>query len=111
MSGPPFDGRNFFLETTDGGRELLGATYDDDADVLYLWRGEAPVEAIGFPMDDGPIVRVDPKNGELVGVTLLDFSVSWSERDRIEFDVPRLGLSEHEAIEMRAVEHRRLVLA
>jgi hypothetical protein len=111
LSGSPFEGRSFFLETPGLGREPLAASYDDDADVLYLWRGQAPVEAISFPMDDGPIVRVHPETGELVGVTLLDFSACWSNRERIDLDVPPVGASEPEAPETRANEHRQLVLA
>ena len=69
-----FAGRRYFLEGPEG-REPLGGSYDEHADVLYLWRGKKPVDAISLPTDDGILVRVHPKTGELVGVTLLDFEV------------------------------------
>jgi hypothetical protein len=109
LSGSPLSGRSFFLETAGGGQEPLGADYDAEGDVLYLWRGDGPTEAISFPMDSGPIVRVDPETGELVGVTLVDFVACWSETERIELEVPAVGPSEPEAAEH--AEHRELVFA
>ena len=96
MSESRFAGRSYFLEGPDG-REALGALYDDNADVLYLWRGEEPSEAISFPTDEGPILRVDPVSGELVGVTLLDWSIMWAEKARIDLDLPPIAPSEAEA--------------
>jgi hypothetical protein len=111
LSGSPLTGRSFYLEGSGRPAEALTASYDEDADVLYLWRGPEPVEAISLPMDSGPIVRVDPRTREVVGVTLMDFDACWSDCARIELDVPQLGASEPEAAEMYASEHRRLVLA
>jgi hypothetical protein len=103
--------RRFYIEAPNRPPEPLTASYDSDADVLYLWRGSEPSEAISFPMDDGPIVRVDPESGELVGVTLVDFNACWSSCDRIELDVPPIGPSEPQAAELHEPKHRQLVLA
>jgi hypothetical protein len=104
-----FAGRSYFLEGPEG-REPLGASYDEHADVLYLWRGEKPVEAISLPTNDGILVRVHPKTGDLVGVTLLDYDVFWAEKERIEIQVPAVGRSESDAAPPKP-EHRQLVLA
>jgi uncharacterized protein YuzE len=45
-------------------------TYDVEADVLYLSRGE-PREAIGVDAGDGLIFRYDEANDRLVGVTIV----------------------------------------
>jgi hypothetical protein len=111
LSGSPLNGRSFYLETAGEDREPLGCSYDADADVLYLWRGSEPREALSFPMDSGPLVRLDPDTGELVGVTLIDFSACWAGHERIEIEVPAIGRSEPEAAEMHDPEqHRNLVL-
>jgi hypothetical protein len=88
LSESRFAGRSWFLEGPEG-REPLGASYDEDADVLYLWRGDQPAEAISFPTDDGILVRVNTLTGDLVGVTLLDFDVFWADKERIESLSPR----------------------
>jgi hypothetical protein len=106
-----FAGRSYRLEGPEGS-EPLGASYDEIADVLYLWRGDAPVEAVSVPTDDGPVVRIDPQTGALVGVTLLDFAACWASRKRIELTVPASAGSESEAQSSGAREqHRELVLA
>jgi hypothetical protein len=109
LSESRFAGRNFFLEGPEG-REPLGASYDDHTDVLYLWRGKKPVEAISLPADEGILVRVHPKTGDLVGVTLLDYDMFWSDKERITIDVPAVGPTESEAAAPKP-EHRQLVFA
>jgi Protein of unknown function (DUF2283) len=109
LSASRFAGRSYFLEGPEG-REPLGSSYDDHTDVLYLWRGKKPVEAVSLPTEDGILVRVHPNTGELVGVTLLDYDVFWSQKERIEIDVPAVGRSESEAA-ARKPEHRQLVFA
>ena len=109
MSESRFAGRSYFLEGPEG-REPLGASYDEHADVLYLWRGKKPVEAISLPADDGILVRVHPTTGDLVGVTLLDYDVFWAAKERIAIDIPAVGRSESEAAAPKP-EHRQLVFA
>jgi hypothetical protein len=109
LSESRFAGRSYFLVSPDG-RELLGASYDEHADVLYLWRGKKPVEAVSLPTDAGPVVRLHPTTGELVGVTLLDWKTLWSEKDRIELDLPAVGPSQSETTGAKP-EHRELVFA
>jgi hypothetical protein len=88
----------------------LGASYDEHTNVLYLWRGKKSVEAITLPTDEGILIRVHPKTGALVGVTLLDYDGFWSEKERIEIDVPAVGRTEGEAAAPKP-EHRELVFA
>ncbi len=103
-----FAGRRFFLNGPDG-RETLGASYDEAVDVLYLWRGDEPSEAVGIPTEDGLIVRLHPETGELVGMTLMDFRACWATKSRIALDVPQIGNSESQSAPAPA--HRELVLA
>ncbi len=73
------------------GDEPLGASYDDEADVLYLWRGPEPSEGIGVTSDEGIVILFDPSNGEIVGFTLLDWRAKWGGADVIEVTVPTVG--------------------
>jgi hypothetical protein len=107
MSDFPAEG-TFYLEGPDG-REILGASYDDEADVLYLWRGPEPVEAISFTTDEGPVVRLQPDTGELVGFTILDWAARWRQEERIEFHLPVFGESQ-DAEDAEEPETRSLVL-
>ena len=53
--------------------DQLTVSYDKEADVLYITEGK-PREAIGEMMDDGLIVRKDPKTKEIIGFTIVDFT-------------------------------------
>lgn len=73
------------------GEELLGADYDDEADVLYLWRGDAPREAVGLTTPDGNVVRLDEETGEVVGFTIFNWLGLWTDvGGAIVFEVPDL---------------------
>ncbi len=45
--------------------------YDAEADVLYISFGN-PKKAEGIDIGDGIIVRIDTKNNEIVGMTILN---------------------------------------
>ena len=105
MSASPIAGRSFLLD----GRERLGASYDEDADVLYLWRGAAPAEAISLTTEDGLVVRFDPATGEILGFTILDWAARWQAHEHIDFHLPPLG--EHESEEEVGTTHRLLATA
>jgi uncharacterized protein YuzE len=47
--------------------------YDDEADVLYITDPTLNVEPIGEMNDEGIIVRRNPDNGKICGITILDF--------------------------------------
>ena len=53
--------------------DQLTVSYDKDADVLYITEGK-PRQTIGEIMDDGVIVRRDPKTKEILGFTIVDFT-------------------------------------
>ena len=52
--------------------DQLTVSYDKDADVLYITEGR-PRKSIGEMMEDGVIVRRDPKTREVLGFTIVDF--------------------------------------
>ena len=54
-------------------RENLSWEYDDEADVLYISIGE-PRSAEGVDIGEGVIVRIDPENREVIGLTILGIS-------------------------------------
>lgn len=54
-------------------RENLSWEYDDEADVLYISIGE-PRSAEGVDIGEGVIVRIDPENKEVIGLTVLGIS-------------------------------------
>lgn len=73
------------------GEEPLGFDYDDEADVLYLWRGDGPREAIGLTTPDGHVVRLDEETGEIVGFTVFNWVRVWAAHGTpLEIDVPDL---------------------
>ena len=77
------------------GAELLGHSYNDEADVLYLWRGVAPREAIGLTTPEGHVIRIDEATGEIVGFTIFNWGSVWSRTGRpLEIDVPSLDAAE-----------------
>lgn len=59
------------------GTESLGFSYDEDADVLYLWRGERPRPAISLTNEHGHVIRLDEATGEIVGFTILNWRQVW----------------------------------
>lgn len=60
--------------------------YDRSADVLYCSFGE-PVEAIGVETSNGVIVRKNPENEEVVGITIVNFFKRFAERPNEAVDV------------------------
>lgn len=56
----------------------IRVSYDKDADVLYMSEGK-PCQAICKMLDDGIIVRKDPKTKEIVGFTIVDFISHFSK--------------------------------
>lgn len=72
------------MEKTD----IMQIAYDHDADVLYLSVGE-PRRAISREVGDDIVLRIDPDNGAIVGLTIINLST----RTRFE-DLPvRVDLS------------------
>ena len=89
MSESLSESRNFVLD----GSEPLTARYDDEADVLYLWRGEEAAEGVGLTTDEGVVILFSPEDGEIVGFTLIDWRERWAGRD-IEIVVPAVGATQ-----------------
>ena len=52
--------------------EQFELSYDRDADVLYISIG-SPRPAHAYEEEQGLLIRKDPKTGETVGVTILDY--------------------------------------
>ena len=91
------DGYIFTLD----GTEQLDASYDEGADVLYLWRGAEPREAMSIESREGHLVRVDAETGELVGFTIFEWNGQL--RDAGEFTVTSPAIvRDTERIEGRA---------
>src|SRR6266496_1997470 len=85
------DNLNYLLD----GEERLGASYDEQADILYLWRGEESQEAVTLNSEEGYLVRLNPESYEIVGFTIFDFCRRWQEDDhkttRLTVTIPSLG--------------------
>lgn len=76
------------------GQERLKASYDEVADVLYVWRGDEPREAIALTSEEGHLIRLDPDTNEVVGFTIFDFHRRWQQPDpetTLTVTVPSLG--------------------
>ena len=80
------------------GEEPLGCSYDEQADILYLWRGDTSVPAMSLTSDEGHLARVDPHSGEVVGITIFDFCRRWQLSDEhgthIFVTVPSFGIDD-----------------
>jgi len=76
------------------GEEKLGSSYDEQADILYLWRGEGPRHAISLTSSEGHLVRLDPGSAEILGFTIFDFCARWQEEGHtvIPINVPGYDL-------------------
>ncbi len=53
-------------------QKQFNLSFDPKADVLYCSFGE-PREALSIELENGLVVRMDPRTDEVVGVTMLDF--------------------------------------
>jgi hypothetical protein len=98
------DNLNYLLD----GTEKLGASYDEQADVLYLWRGEASTEAVTLNSEEGYLVRLDPESYAIVGFTIFDFCRRWQEDDhkttKLTVTIPSLGFRGGETSEPQTHE-------
>lgn len=48
--------------------------YDKEADVFYLSQGKPGKKVLSREMADDVVLRLDPKTGQVVGFTILNFS-------------------------------------
>ena len=73
-------------------------TYDEDADVLYISTrpGKHGIARESLP---GVLWRYEPEGGDIVGVTIVDFSGYWASRlEELAHDLEdHLHISSHKA--------------
>ncbi len=67
------------------GKEII-MSYDKDADVFYISLGK-PRDAVGREVKSGVIERVDPKNNEVVGFTIVDFSKKFKKKKELKVPI------------------------
>jgi uncharacterized protein YuzE len=58
--------------------DRITVSYDKEADVLYMTEGK-PRKAVSQMLDDGLIIRRDPKSKKIVGFTIVDFISRYSK--------------------------------
>lgn len=68
--------------------------YDSEADVLYLSIG-APRAAVSQEVGNDVLLRVDPQNGEIVGLTVMNLSTRFGSNQSpqtlpVELDLHRV---------------------
>jgi uncharacterized protein YuzE len=54
----------------------ISISFDKEADVVYLSFDE-PVKAVSEEIEDGVFARYDPQTNELVGMTIMNFSLKF----------------------------------
>ena len=68
--------------------------YGREEDVLYVTLGDSD-SALCIEQGDGFLARIDPESGEVVGFTVIDFSLRAAERVAIpvyaQFALPQEG--------------------
>ena len=62
-------------------------SYDHDADVVYISLGR-PLKAISEEVDEDVLARYSPRTGDLVGMTILNFSKRFTGKKPEEVAVP-----------------------
>ena len=66
--------------------------YDREEDILYVTLRDSD-SALCIEQGDGFLVRIDPESGEVVGFTVIDFSLRAAERVAVpvyaEFALPQ----------------------
>ena len=59
--------------------KTLNYHYDREEDILHVTLGDSD-SALCIEQGDGFLVRIDPESGEVVGFTVIDFSLRAAER-------------------------------
>jgi uncharacterized protein YuzE len=59
--------------------KTLNYYYDREEDILYVTLGDSD-SALCIEQGEGFLVRIDPESGEVVGFTVIDFSLRAAER-------------------------------
>ena len=101
------DSLHFSVRNEHGEIESLSSSYDEQADILYLWLGAAPREAFSVTSDEGHLVRLDPTTYEVVGFTIFDFRRRWQADDPdgdVKVSLPSFGEDEGEVTAARELE-------
>lgn len=89
--------------TLDG--EPLGCSYDEQADILYLWRGKKAKPAVSLTSVEGHLIRIDDATGEIVGFTVFDFSRACQpEGPPLLFTVPTVNTGDDDLTQGRVLE-------
>lgn len=58
--------------------DRITVSYDKEADVLYMTEGR-PRRAISQMLEEGLIIRRDPKSKKVIGFTIIDFISRYSK--------------------------------
>lgn len=67
-------------------RKKMSFSYDKKADVLYLSVGK-PKKSLSREIEDGVVLRFDPKSKEVSGLTILDFEARFQKPSFRSIDV------------------------
>ncbi len=59
----------------------ISISFDKEADVVYLSFDE-PIEAVSEEIEDGIFARYNPRTNELVGMTIMNFSMKFDSHTR-----------------------------
>jgi len=74
----------------------LNYHYDREEDILYVTLGDSD-SALCIEQGNSFLVRIDPESGEVVGFTVIDFSVRAAERVAIPI-YAQIALSQDEML-------------
>lgn len=81
-------------------------SYSKDADVLYLTFGEQGKYATYIEKENGDILRIDPRSGKVLGVTIQLFLYRLKSGEKIE--IPEIGPVSFNHAMMSLVESRHV---
>ena len=75
--------------------KTLQLYYDKQSDILYLSAGD-PRPAISEELGDDILLRLDIETGEVVGLTVLNFSRHFDSSETLQ--IPPIGIELHKLI-------------
>lgn len=61
----------------------LRFSYDDEGDILEIFKGE-PKETISKDVGDDIWIKVDPETEEILGFTIISFTKRFSQKGRLK---------------------------
>lgn len=68
-------------------KDKIVMSYDREADTVYISFGK-PKKAVSDEIDPYVVVRRDPRTGEVVGITITNFTKYFETKKKLSIEIP-----------------------